>query len=129
MKFRKDAVGYYMAHHRVIHVRGKAKLHLCVDCGATALDWSYQGGDPNELTQETGARSGITYSLEPAYYAPRCRPCHREFDHPKQPCAVEQCQSIAYCHGWCEMHYTRWKRHGDPTVNKNNRKGFIDGKA
>lgn len=29
-------------------------------------------------------------------------------------CAVGDCENDGRTRGWCEMHYTRWKRHGDP---------------
>lgn len=29
-------------------------------------------------------------------------------------CAVEGCGSIAKSRGWCNKHYQRWKKHGDP---------------
>lgn len=31
-------------------------------------------------------------------------------------CSIEGCPSPVYCRGWCERHYTRWRRHGDPTT-------------
>lgn len=34
---------------------------------------------------------------------------------PLPPCAVEGCQNPMAVRGWCNIHYTRWKRHGDPT--------------
>ena len=35
---------------------------------------------------------------------------------PKDTCAVEDCEKFARTtthNGWCSMHYTRWRRHGD----------------
>lgn len=32
-----------------------------------------------------------------------------------QLCAVDECGRTAALKGWCEKHYRRWKRHGDPT--------------
>ena len=29
-------------------------------------------------------------------------------------CAVEECTRRVFSRGWCQMHYTRWLRHGDP---------------
>lgn len=29
-------------------------------------------------------------------------------------CAIEDCERNKYCRGWCKMHYTRWRTHGDP---------------
>lgn len=32
-------------------------------------------------------------------------------------CSIEGCPAPAGTRGWCATHYTRWRRHGDPTVN------------
>ena len=38
---------------------------------------------------------------------------------PAKDCTVDGCTSAAICRGWCEKHYYRWRRHGDPlTVRK-----------
>ena len=29
-------------------------------------------------------------------------------------CAITDCPTKAICRGWCQKHYTRWKRTGDP---------------
>lgn len=29
-------------------------------------------------------------------------------------CTIAGCESKHYARGWCDMHYRRWKRHGDP---------------
>lgn len=75
----KQTVGYAGAHGRVRRKRGKASSHLCVDCGAVADDWSYIGGDPDELVAEYGGRL-LAYSLDIKRYAPRCSKCHIAFD-------------------------------------------------
>lgn len=31
-------------------------------------------------------------------------------------CAVEGCESQRKARGWCDMHYQRWRTHGDPTT-------------
>lgn len=28
-------------------------------------------------------------------------------------CSVPTCEKSVACRGWCDMHYSRWKRHGD----------------
>jgi hypothetical protein len=30
-------------------------------------------------------------------------------------CTLDGCDKPHFGHGWCSMHYTRWRRHGDPT--------------
>jgi hypothetical protein len=32
-------------------------------------------------------------------------------------CSINQCEEKSYCRGLCGMHYTRWRRHGDPLVS------------
>lgn len=29
-------------------------------------------------------------------------------------CSIPDCGKISYLRGWCRMHHSRWKRHGDP---------------
>lgn len=29
-------------------------------------------------------------------------------------CAIDGCEKTAWCRGWCQPHYNRWKAHGDP---------------
>lgn len=31
-------------------------------------------------------------------------------------CSIEECAKPACKRGWCELHYRRWRRHGDPTI-------------
>lgn len=31
-------------------------------------------------------------------------------------CSVARCDRIHYARGWCKMHYSRWRRHGDPLI-------------
>lgn len=32
----------------------------------------------------------------------------------ERTCSIPECAKPARSRGWCSMHYTRWKRHGDP---------------
>lgn len=34
---------------------------------------------------------------------------------PATACDVPGCDSPAYAHGWCAMHYQRWRKFGDPS--------------
>ena len=47
---------------------------MCAECGAPAVDWSYDGTDPAERIDPG---RGYRFSLDPARYRPRCRSCHR----------------------------------------------------
>lgn len=77
---RRDDAGYGAAHDRVRRERGSATLHRCVDCGTGARHWSYDHGDPEELTAVVPGGYEVAYSLDPDHYAPRCVPCHKRFD-------------------------------------------------
>jgi len=77
-----DRVGYVGLHKRLYRQKGPATDHPCADCGAPAQDWSYTGGDPAERLDD---RRRSPYSLDPAFYAPRCRCCHRMRDKRAAP--------------------------------------------
>lgn len=34
----------------------------------------------------------------------------------RPPCVIEGCGRPNAAHGWCQMHYRRWRKHGDPNV-------------
>ena len=36
----------------------------------------------------------------------------------RKPCKVDGCDSPSAGRGWCQKHWTRWRKHGDPTVVK-----------
>ena len=66
---------YTAMHQRVRKLRGRASGHACVDCGRAARHWSYTHTDPAERRSEQGP-----YSVDVAYYDPRCVKCHKRFD-------------------------------------------------
>ena len=33
---------------------------------------------------------------------------------PQRTCTIDECDSRHYGHGYCDRHYRRWRRHGDP---------------
>ena len=75
--------GYDAAHKRIARGLGPASQFLCVECGSDAHEWSYDGGDPDELHTDPSIRGehpGLAYSLNPQFYSPRCRSCHRHRD-------------------------------------------------
>lgn len=39
-------------------------------------------------------------------------------------CKQPDCDRDAYAREWCRMHYERWRAHGDPTINKNDKGGI-----
>lgn len=70
----KEAPGYQAVHQRLRVEKGRASEHECVDCNGQGADWSYRGGDPDELTEV------LRYSTDLDYYEPRCRDCHVKYD-------------------------------------------------
>lgn len=42
-------------------------------------------------------------------------------------CSIEGCEKPAKTRGWCDMHYSRWKRHGDPRWERPVKTCSIDG--
>lgn len=75
-----DDLTYSGAHQRVGRIKGLAKGFDCVDCGGSAQEWSYTGDSPDEQEND----EGLTYSVDPDYYEPRCVACHRAYDANKR---------------------------------------------
>lgn len=78
--WRRDDIGYSMAHERVRSDRGRVQDHECVDCKRPAQHWSYNHDDPDELMAEGLSAHPIAYSPRPEHYSPRCIKCHKRFD-------------------------------------------------
>lgn len=74
-------VRYTTTHSRVRKLWGSAKQYPCIECGADAQDWAYDGTDPDELYLTAGAGRGHQKcSAWPEFYMPMCRKCHRGRD-------------------------------------------------
>ncbi len=80
MPTRQPVVNYNSAHARIRRDKGPASAHPCVDCGAPATQWAYDGLDPNELTDTTPSELGLRYSLSVDHYQAKCAPCHVRMD-------------------------------------------------
>ena len=49
-----------------------------------------------------------------------CRSCHLKIHRPKSICKVESCNTKMKGLGYCEKHYQRFKKYGNPLMVKNN---------
>ena len=45
-----------------------------------------------------------------------CRSCHMKIHKSKSICIVSGCGRYVKGHGYCEKHYQRWKKYGDPLI-------------
>jgi hypothetical protein len=109
--------GYKAMHDWLRRNRGMPKENSCVDCGQPAQEWSYDGDDPNERQDIYDGRI-VTFSINPDRYEPRCRSCHRAKDLGGKTCSVEGCDRKHYGRGYCQGHWKRWQRHGDPLAGR-----------
>lgn len=49
-----------------------------------------------------------------------CRTCHSRLHHPQRLCSIEGCNQPHKGHGFCNKHYLRWKKWGNPMLVKDN---------
>jgi hypothetical protein len=84
---RRYALSYSGMHRRVRVERGSAKRQRCVDCDGRAYEWSYDHTDPDEC-EEVVRGYLVTYSLDAAYYTPRCKSCHVRYDKARKRAAA-----------------------------------------
>ncbi len=77
----------------------------CVKCAAPAArdvhhkDGNFLNGSPDNLERI-------------------CRSCHNREHRQRTLCVI--CGKPAKGHGYCNMHFLRWKKHGDPLLLKDN---------
>jgi hypothetical protein len=45
-----------------------------------------------------------------------CRSCHMKTHRVIKTCSVENCDRPVKGHGYCDKHYQRWKKYGDPLI-------------
>lgn len=55
-----------------------------------------------------------------------CRSCHMKIHRPKKYCSVDGCNNKHKGHGYCDKHYQRYKRYGNPYTVKRNTKHTKD---
>lgn len=78
-----EPVTYRATHARVVSTFGRAATHPCIDCGAQAKEWAYDGTDPSQIlgaVNVSGTAYRVTWSRFPEFYMPLCFPCHRRLD-------------------------------------------------
>ena len=76
--YRWGEGGYIPTHAMLRRHRGRPETHSCADCDATAQEWSYDGGDPDEQIDPT---RGTAFTRNLDAYSPRCIRCHRFYDN------------------------------------------------
>jgi len=64
----QDKNEYARQHYAVRTQRGDPHNHDCVDCKGVAWEWSYSGGDRNDVNN----------------YVPRCNVCHAKHDYTEE---------------------------------------------
>lgn len=98
------AVGWSTAHKRARELYPKG---TCNRCGSsTNVDRHHKNNDWRDNRRK---------NLEDV-----CRSCHMREHRSSKPCRVPGCTRLvteAKCngaHGYCDMHYQRWRKWGDP---------------
>lgn len=73
-------IRYRTAHMHVAKMWGHANKYSCVDCGAPAKHWAYDGADPTEKTELDHRGNPLRFSVWEEFYKPMCVPCHFAHD-------------------------------------------------
>jgi len=90
------------------HARKMVPHGPCSRCGKLqAMDVHHEDGNHQNNSRENLSRI--------------CRSCHTKVHRPRSSCSV--CGDPAKGFGFCEMHYQRFKKHGDPMIVKINQHG------
>ena len=71
---------YTAVHHRLRSWLGPASQYVCVSCGESAKDWSYNGKDTSPLIGDVRPGRSAEYSSDLTFYEPLCRGCHTKRD-------------------------------------------------
>ncbi len=101
---KKDDPGWSTAHY---HARKIVKSGPCERCGSpNALDAHHKDGN---------WRNNLPENLERI-----CRSCHNKVHRERQSCKI--CGKPQKGLGYCNKHYLRFKRHGDPLMVKRARR-------
>lgn len=80
-KYVEGAPTTYSTMHVRLHYRfGPAKHRECIDCGDSALHWSYNGGCEQEQLGPDSSGRVMPYCSHFDHYSPRCYYCHRAHD-------------------------------------------------
>lgn len=98
----EEQVGYAECHARARRIVGPGS---CGRCGAkNARDVHHKNGDWRDNNQANLERI--------------CRSCHNRVYRKRKPCTI--CGKPQKGLGFCEKHYQRFKKHGDPLAVKIN---------
>lgn len=107
--------GYTVIHSRVRMMRGSAKTHSCIKCGAPAKHWAYDHADPHGLADPHRGPYGTTID----HYQALCVPCHKTSDmeqiratagiKPYEHCIEDSCTRpiVLKSRGLCAYHATK----------------------
>lgn len=63
-----------------------------------------------EIAGLLGWSEGHTRHVRAAVYGPQQKQ--------RGTCSITGCENPAEAHGWCNKHYTRWRKHGDPLYER-----------
>ena len=100
-----DNQTYRVAHATAVRVIELANIpKVCSICGKSGkLDTHHIDGN-----YQNNSLSNLTYL---------CRSCHNKIHRKKQVCVI--CGKPMKGHGYCNKHYLRYKKYGDPLYHKN----------